>query len=110
MILLVLTLGLGVYNSAAARTIDLNSTERTLYRYGSDVIMQTVWEGTPEIKPGSGQNGGTGGGQQGGGGSGGGAPGGGNGGGGGGAPGGGGGSRNHPKLSTPNLPLKCSAD
>jgi len=70
MILLVLTLGLGVYNSAAARTIDLNSTERTLYRYGTDVIMQTVWEGTPEVNPsGSGPNGGSGGGggQQGGG-------------------------------------------
>jgi putative ABC transport system permease protein len=99
MILLVLTLGLGVYNSAAARTIDLNSTERTLYRYGSDVIMQTVWEGTPEIKPGgSGQNGGSGGGQQGGGegSGGGGAPGGGNGGGG--APGGGGGSSQPSKV------------
>lgn len=96
MILLVLTLGLGVYNSAAARTIDLNSTERTLYRYGSDVIMQTVWEGTPEVKPGgSGQNGGTGGGQQGGGNGGGGSAGGGSGGGngGGGAPGGGGSSQ-----------------
>jgi putative ABC transport system permease protein len=49
MILLVLTLGLGVYNASAARTIDLNSTERTLYKYGADVIMRTVWEGTPEI-------------------------------------------------------------
>ena len=45
MILLILTLGLGVYNSSAARTIDLNSTEQTLYRYGSDVIVKTVWEG-----------------------------------------------------------------
>lgn len=102
MILLVLTLGLGVYNSAAARTIDLNSTERTLYRYGSDVIMQTVWEGTPEVKPGgSGQNGGSGGGQQGGGNGGGnsgggGAAGGGNGGGG--APGGGGGNSQPSKV------------
>lgn len=45
MILLILTLGLGVYNSSAARTIDLNSTEQLLYRYGSDVIVKTVWEG-----------------------------------------------------------------
>jgi putative ABC transport system permease protein len=45
MLLLILTLGLGVYNSSAARTIDLNSTERTLYQYGTDVVMQTVWEG-----------------------------------------------------------------
>ncbi|MEF2964637.1 FtsX-like permease family protein [Paenibacillus sp. M1] len=49
MILLVLTLGLGVYNASAARTIDLNSTERTLYKYGTDVIMQTVWEATPDL-------------------------------------------------------------
>lgn len=59
MILLVLTLGLGVYNASAARTIDLNSTERTLYKYGTDVIMKTVWQSTPEIsrpdKGGSGQ-------------------------------------------------------
>lgn len=48
MILLVLTLGLGIYNASAARTIDLNSTERTLYKYGTDVVMQTVWEGTPD--------------------------------------------------------------
>ncbi|MCM3784395.1 FtsX-like permease family protein [Neobacillus mesonae] len=54
MILLVLTLGLGVYNASAARTIDLNSTERTLYEYGTDVVMQTVWEGTPELTPAAG--------------------------------------------------------
>ncbi|MBH5316868.1 FtsX-like permease family protein [Paenibacillus sp. GSMTC-2017] len=59
MILLVLTLALGVYNASAARTIDLNSTERTLYKYGSDVIIQTVWDGTPEVKvPPKGENGG----------------------------------------------------
>lgn len=45
MILLLLTLGLGVYNSSAARTIDLNSTDRTLYQYGTDTIIQTAWEG-----------------------------------------------------------------
>jgi len=44
MLLLILTLGLGVYNSSAARTIDLNSQERTLYQYGTDVIVQTIWE------------------------------------------------------------------
>ncbi|REK76279.1 ABC transporter permease [Paenibacillus paeoniae] len=86
MILLVLTLGLGVYNASAARTIDLNSTERTLYKYGSDVIIETVWYGSPEVtlKPpgGGGGNGGGGGGGNGGGG------GGGNGGGGGGNGGG----------------------
>ncbi|GIQ64185.1 hypothetical protein PACILC2_27530 [Paenibacillus cisolokensis] len=84
MILLILTLGLGVYNASAARTIDLNSTERTLYKYGTDVIIQTVWYGTPELPPS--QPPGGGGGNSGGGGSGnpGGAPGGGGGGGGGG--------------------------
>lgn len=62
MILLILTLGLGVYNSSAARTIDLNSTEQTLYRYGSDVIVKTVWEGylagLPSPPPQSGGGGG----------------------------------------------------
>jgi putative ABC transport system permease protein len=89
MILLVLTLGLGVYNASAARTIDLNSTERTLYKYGSDVIIQTVWEGTTEITTSGGNNGGGNGGGSGGGGNGGGNGGGGNGGGGGGGGGGG---------------------
>jgi putative ABC transport system permease protein len=51
MLLLILTLGLGVYNSSAARTIDLNSTERTLYQYGTDVIVQTVWEGFSDDLP-----------------------------------------------------------
>lgn len=48
MLLLILTLGLGVYNSSAARTIDQNSTERTLYQFGSDVIISAVWEGFTE--------------------------------------------------------------
>ncbi len=63
MILLILTLGLGVYNASAARTIDLNSTERTLYKYGTDVVMQTVWEGRSEVinTGGSGSSGGSGG-------------------------------------------------
>lgn len=87
MILLILTLGLGVYNASAARTIDLNSTERTLYKYGTDVTIQTVWEGTVEVvRPNGGNNGNGGGngGGSGGGGNGGGSGGGGNGGGGGG--------------------------
>lgn len=46
MILLILTLGLGVYNASAARTIDTNSTERTLYQYGADAVIETVWEST----------------------------------------------------------------
>ena len=67
MLLLILTLGLGVYNSAAARTIDLNSTDRTLYQYGADVVITTVWESfaeftpPPATPPGGGNNGGGGG-------------------------------------------------
>ncbi|WP_270172150.1 ABC transporter permease [Paenibacillus sp. SYP-B4298] len=49
MILLILTLGLGVYNASAARTIDLNSTERVQYQYGTDVVIESVWPATPEI-------------------------------------------------------------
>ncbi|TDF96802.1 ABC transporter permease [Paenibacillus piri] len=64
MLLLILTLGLGVYNSSAARTIDLNSTDRILYAYGSDVVLQPVWEGVSDELPqdqSGGQNGGAGG-------------------------------------------------
>ncbi|MFS0727640.1 FtsX-like permease family protein [Paenibacillus sp. 1P07SE] len=93
MILLILTLGLGVYNASAARTIDLNSTERTLYKYGTDVVVQTVWEGEAELPPPSSGGGGGGGsgGNPGGGGGGGGNP-----GGGGGNPGGPGGGGSQP--------------
>ncbi|MBN3525993.1 ABC transporter permease [Paenibacillus apiarius] len=49
MILLILTLGLGVYNASAARTIDTNSTERTLYKHGADVIIKAVWDSTQEV-------------------------------------------------------------
>jgi len=73
MLLLILTLGLGVYNSSAARTIDLNSTERTLYQFGTDVVIQTVWEGYSETLPQPPQDGGNN--SPGGGGSGGGNPG-----------------------------------
>lgn len=44
MLLLTLTLGLGVYSASTARTIDLNSTDRSLYKYGTDVVMQAQWE------------------------------------------------------------------
>ncbi|WP_372663185.1 FtsX-like permease family protein [Cohnella sp.] len=72
MILLILTLGLGVYNSSAARTIGLNSEERIMYKYGSDVVVKSVWEGQAEYKPAEPQQGGgNGGGGSGGGGSGG---------------------------------------
>lgn len=67
MLLLILTLGLGVYNSSAARTIDLNSTERILYQYGTDVVLQTVWEGFSDDLPKDPKAGKSGGGAQGGG-------------------------------------------
>ncbi|MFD3269046.1 ABC transporter permease [Paenibacillus dendritiformis] len=73
MILLILTLGLGVYNASAARTIDTNSTERTLYQYGADAVIQTVWESTLVVdrKDQGGNQGGNNGGNNGGGGAGG---------------------------------------
>ncbi|WCR29280.1 FtsX-like permease family protein [Paenibacillus thiaminolyticus] len=73
MILLILTLGLGVYNASAARTIDTNSTERTLYQYGADVVIETVWETTLVVdrKDQGGKQGGNNGGSNGGGGAGG---------------------------------------
>ncbi|WP_376769346.1 ABC transporter permease [Paenibacillus germinis] len=67
MLLLILTLGLGVYNSSAARTIDLNSTERIMYQYGTDVVLQTVWEGFSDDLPKDPNAGKSGGGAQGGG-------------------------------------------
>ncbi|MFC5403721.1 ABC transporter permease [Cohnella soli] len=48
MILLVLTIGLGVYDSSAARTMDANASDRIAYRYGSDVVLQTAWEGVQD--------------------------------------------------------------
>jgi putative ABC transport system permease protein len=97
MLLLILTIGLGVYNSSAARTIDMNSRERTLYEFGADVTLSTVWEAFADAlptdpgggNPGGGDGGGNGGGDGGNGG--GGSGGGGSGGGGSGGGGGGGG-------------------
>lgn len=75
MILLILTLGLGVYNSSAARTIGLNSEERILYKYGTDVVVSTAWEGSAEVTaPPANSGSGGGSGQGSGGGSGGGQP------------------------------------
>ncbi|WP_159884067.1 ABC transporter permease [Paenibacillus puerhi] len=51
MILLILTLGLGIYNASAARTIDLNSTDRILYAYGTDVIMRADWVAVSDELP-----------------------------------------------------------
>ncbi|PWV98682.1 putative ABC transport system permease protein [Paenibacillus cellulosilyticus] len=48
MLLLILTIGLGVYNSSAARTMDLNASDRTQYQYGADVVVKTAWEGVQD--------------------------------------------------------------
>ncbi|TFE26660.1 ABC transporter permease [Cohnella luojiensis] len=48
MILLVLTIGLGVYNSSAARTMDVNASDRTNYQYGSDIVLKAAWEGVQD--------------------------------------------------------------
>ena len=73
MILLILTIGLGVYNASAARTIGLNAEERIKYRFGTDVVLKTVWEGRTEfVQPQTPPQGGGGGGGNGGGGGGGG--------------------------------------
>ncbi|MFD0711217.1 FtsX-like permease family protein [Paenibacillus sp. GCM10027626] len=50
MILLILTIGLGVYNASAARTMDVNAADRTQYQYGSDVVLKAAWEGTHDEK------------------------------------------------------------
>jgi putative ABC transport system permease protein len=44
MLLLILTIGLGIYSSSAARTIDANAEERLHHQYGTDVILQSIWE------------------------------------------------------------------
>ncbi|WP_167859287.1 ABC transporter permease [Paenibacillus cymbidii] len=48
MLLLVLTLGLGVYNGSAARTIDRADVDRTAYRYGADLVVKPIWESYSE--------------------------------------------------------------
>ncbi|XEC95895.1 FtsX-like permease family protein [Paenibacillus tarimensis] len=49
MLLLVMTMGLGIYHASAARTIDLNASDRLMYGNGADVVLQTVWEGDVEL-------------------------------------------------------------
>ncbi|MCQ6559654.1 ABC transporter permease [Paenibacillus mendelii] len=48
MILLIITIGLGVYNASAARTMDVNASDRTSYQYGSDVVLKAAWEGVQD--------------------------------------------------------------
>ncbi|QJD84431.1 ABC transporter permease [Cohnella herbarum] len=48
MILMILTIGLGVYNASAARTMDVNASDRTNYQYGSDVLLKAAWDGVQD--------------------------------------------------------------
>lgn len=45
-VLLTLTVGMGIYNASAARTMDINMKEQIEYRFGGDVTIRTAWEGT----------------------------------------------------------------
>ncbi|RXZ80338.1 FtsX-like permease family protein [Paenibacillaceae bacterium] len=49
MLLLVMTMGLGIYHASAARTIDRNEGERIMYSNGADVVLQPVWEGEVQL-------------------------------------------------------------
>lgn len=49
MILLIMTLGLGLFHASVARTMDLNESERLLYNNGADIVLQPVWEGETEL-------------------------------------------------------------
>lgn len=53
MILLILTIGLGVYNASAARTMDVNASDRTNYQFGSDVVLKSAWEGVQDENDGN---------------------------------------------------------
>ncbi len=44
MIFLVLSLGMGIYNSVTARTINRNREERIRYMTGADIVVEPVWE------------------------------------------------------------------
>lgn len=43
-LLLTLTLGMGLYNAATARTLERNVADRIQYAGGADVVMEEVWE------------------------------------------------------------------
>lgn len=45
-VLLTLTVGMGIYNASAARTMDVNLNKQIEYRFGGDVTIRTAWEGT----------------------------------------------------------------
>lgn len=44
MIFLVLTIALGIFNTATARSINANAEAETVYKNGADVVFQELWE------------------------------------------------------------------
>lgn len=43
MLFLILTVATGLFSASAARTMNQNEEDKIIYRYGSDIIMQTFW-------------------------------------------------------------------
>jgi putative ABC transport system permease protein len=43
-LLLILTVGLGTFNANAARTLDVNFSDRVLYGTGADIVLQERWQ------------------------------------------------------------------
>lgn len=47
-LMLVITLGLGIYGAAFARTLDRDLTARAQYQVGADLVLQPAWEAEVE--------------------------------------------------------------
>ena len=43
-LLLTLTVGMGLYSAAAARTLERNTTDRVMYAGGADLVLEEAWE------------------------------------------------------------------
>lgn len=59
MLFLILTVATGLFSASAARTMNQNDEDKIIYRYGSDIIMQTFWRSSetmavPPARPGPG--------------------------------------------------------
>lgn len=44
MVFIMLTLSVGIFSATAARTINRNAEEKILYKNGTDIVIQPVWE------------------------------------------------------------------
>ncbi|HWI51078.1 MAG TPA: ABC transporter permease [Symbiobacteriaceae bacterium] len=51
-LLLTLTVGMGLYSAAAARTLERNTTDRVKYAGGADLVLEEVWEYVQEAPDG----------------------------------------------------------